>query len=158
MPFTLTSDAASAEGLACSDTAARTTSAAFQSEVDSLVRSSRATGKGGKSNKSTTQVGGSSSSNSGLADFIQIMKMEHKAFKLFHESNNTLPICFNCQNRLCTDPSACNRRYVCIGCAKEGKPCNECHCKHVKPNCNVCSGQHFRIRLLGRAQSSTAVF
>ena len=97
----------------------------------------RGSGKGsGKGKgKSASQGGASSSSSSGLKSFNQIMKMGwNYAFSLFHDSNRSSPICFKFQDHTCEDPSSCNRRHVCIGCATEGKPYNDCHCLQSKLN------------------------
>ena len=97
----------------------------------------RGSGKGsGKGKgKSASQGGASSSSSSGLNSFNQIMKMGwNYAFSLFHDSNRSSPICCKFQGHTCQDPSSCNRRHVCIGCATEGKPYNDCHCLQSKLN------------------------
>ena len=94
----------------------------------------KGTGKSGKNNRASTQVGGSSSSNAGLVDFEQLKKKDQKSTGLFHPSNREHVICFNFQKRQCADPRVCNRRHVCIGCATEGRPYNECHCLQSRLN------------------------
>ena len=88
----------------------------------------KGTGTGVKNNSAPTQLGGSSSGSSGQVDFDQLMKMGPKATKLVHQSNKDHAACFNIQKRQCTDRKVCNSWHVCIGCATEGKPYNECHC------------------------------
>ena len=124
--FALTASAASAKGTARSGTAARTAGTSDQDEaakaiweeVQERVRERIWKGQG--------QV---------RFPFNQIMKMGwNYAFSLFHDSNRSSPICFKFQDHTCQDPSSCNMRHVCIGCATEGKPYNDCHCLQSKLN------------------------
>ena len=73
----------------------------------------KGTGKGGKNESDSTQFGGSSGSNSGRADFDQLMSMRRKVTSLFHPSSKDKPICRNFQKRQSADPKICNRRHVC---------------------------------------------
>ena len=57
-----------------------------------------------------------------------------KATKLFHQSNRDNAICSIFRNASAQTRGSCNRRHVCIGCAKKGKPHNECHCLQSRLN------------------------
>ena len=95
----------------------------------------KGTGKGGKNKSSSTQVGSSSGSNSGRADFDQIVAMGSKAWALFHPSHkdkSVCSVCFNFQKHQCSDPKASNMMHVCIRCVAERRPYNDCFCLQSK--------------------------
>ena len=73
-------------------TAARTPSAAIQQ--DSWKKE---TGKGAKNNKASTQLGAAVA-----------------AIRVQGVQDEQQPICFNFQNRLCTDPTVCNRMFASV--------------------------------------------